>query len=151
MLLAPSVPGEAPRGLDYTGDPRLQGIWTLLRVPTITLPTHGADESVFRANEWMVRQVLATGVHGILLCHAESPAAVQAFVDATRFPFVAGGIGRPYATLGGAVIVGLVLQIAGTYTSSAYELVFAFLFLVVLMLFRPNGVFVRQSAVAVRA
>jgi branched-subunit amino acid ABC-type transport system permease component len=64
---------------------------------------------------------------------------------------VAGGIGRPYATLGGAVIVGLVLQIAGTYTSSAYELVFAFLFLVVLMLFRPNGVFVRQSAVAVRA
>lgn len=64
---------------------------------------------------------------------------------------VAGGIGRPYATLGGALIVGLVLQIAGTYTSSAYELVFAFLFLVVLMLFRPNGVFVRQSAVAVRA
>jgi branched-subunit amino acid ABC-type transport system permease component len=64
---------------------------------------------------------------------------------------VAGGIGRPYATLGGAVIVGLVLQIAGTYTSSAYELVFAFLFLVVLMLFRPNGVFVRGSAVAVRA
>jgi branched-subunit amino acid ABC-type transport system permease component len=64
---------------------------------------------------------------------------------------VAGGIGRPYATLGGALIVGLVLQIAGTYTSSAYELVFAFLFLVVLMLFRPNGVFVRQSTVAVRA
>jgi branched-subunit amino acid ABC-type transport system permease component len=64
---------------------------------------------------------------------------------------VAGGLGRPYATLGGALIVGLVLQIAGTYTSSAYELVFAFLFLVVLMLLRPNGVFVRQSAVAVRA
>jgi branched-subunit amino acid ABC-type transport system permease component len=64
---------------------------------------------------------------------------------------VAGGIGRPYATLGGALIVGLVLQIAGTYTSSAYELVFAFLFLVLLMLFRPNGVFVRQSAIAVRA
>lgn len=64
---------------------------------------------------------------------------------------VAGGLGRPYATLGGALIVGLVLQIAGTYTSSAYELVFAFLFLVVLMLFRPNGVFVRQGAVAVRA
>jgi Asp-tRNA(Asn)/Glu-tRNA(Gln) amidotransferase A subunit family amidase len=41
MLLAPAVPGEAPRGLDFTGDPRLQGIWTLLRVPTVTLPTHG--------------------------------------------------------------------------------------------------------------
>ena len=64
---------------------------------------------------------------------------------------VAGGLGRPYATFGGAIIVGLVIQIAGTYTSSAYELVFAFLLLVLLMLFRPNGVFVRRSAVAVRA
>jgi branched-subunit amino acid ABC-type transport system permease component len=64
---------------------------------------------------------------------------------------VAGGIGRPYATLGGALIVGLVLQLAGTYTSSAYELVYAFLFLVFLMLFRPNGVFVRRGATAVRA
>jgi branched-subunit amino acid ABC-type transport system permease component len=64
---------------------------------------------------------------------------------------VAGGIGRPYATFGGALIVGLVIQIAGAYTSSAYQLVFAFLLLVLLMLFRPNGVFVRRSAVAVRA
>ena len=64
---------------------------------------------------------------------------------------VAGGIGRPYATLGGALIVGLVIQIAGTYTNSAYELVFAFLLLVVLILFRPNGVFVGRGATAVRA
>jgi branched-subunit amino acid ABC-type transport system permease component len=64
---------------------------------------------------------------------------------------VAGGIGRPYATLGGALIVGLVLQIGSTYTNSSYELVFAFLLLVVLMLFRPNGVFVRRSATTVRA
>ena len=64
---------------------------------------------------------------------------------------VAGGLGRPYATFGGALIVGLAIQIAGTYTSSAYEFVFAFLLLVLLMLFRPNGVFVRRSAVAVRA
>jgi branched-chain amino acid transport system permease protein len=64
---------------------------------------------------------------------------------------VAGGIGRPYATLGGALLVGLVIQIAGTYTSSAYQLVWAFGLLVVLMLFRPNGLFVRRSATAVRA
>ena len=64
---------------------------------------------------------------------------------------VAGGIGRPYATLGGALLVGLVIEIAGTYTSSAYQLVWAFGLLVVLMLFRPNGLFVRRSATAVRA
>ena len=60
----------------------------------VTLPATGADEQVFRANAWMVSQVLAAGVHGILLCHAESPAAIKAFVDSTRFPFVAGGSGR---------------------------------------------------------
>jgi len=53
----------------------------------VTLPTNGSDEAAFRANEWMVRQVLAVGVHGILLCHAESPAAVKAFVESTRYPF----------------------------------------------------------------
>jgi len=64
---------------------------------------------------------------------------------------VAGGIGRPYATLGGALLVGLVIQVAGTYTNSAYQLVWAFGLLVVLMLFRPNGLFVHKSATAVRA
>lgn len=64
---------------------------------------------------------------------------------------VAGGIGRPYATFGGALLVGLVIQIAGTYTSSAYQLVYAFLLLVVLMLVRPNGIFVQRNATAVRA
>lgn len=29
----------------------------------------------------MVQQVLATGVHGLILCRAESPAAVKAYVE----------------------------------------------------------------------
>lgn len=40
VLLTPSVAGEAPRGLESTGDPRFQEFWTALHVPTITLPTH---------------------------------------------------------------------------------------------------------------
>ena len=80
-----------------------------------------------------------------------SPTLGFGFLLLTITATVAGGIGRPYATLGGALIVGLVLQLAGTYTSSAYELVYAFLFLVLLMLFRPNGVFVLRGATAVRA
>jgi len=65
------------------------------RTPTVivTLPVTGANEQTFRANEWMVSQVLAAGVHGILLCHAESTAAVEAFVQATRFTFIGGGRG----------------------------------------------------------
>jgi 4-hydroxy-2-oxoheptanedioate aldolase len=62
------------------------------RTPTVivTLPVTGADEHTFRGNEWMVSQVLATGVHGILLCHAESPGAVRAFVESTRYVFAGG-------------------------------------------------------------
>jgi len=47
-----------------------------------------------RANAWMVRQALAAGVHGLLLCHAETAAAVKAFVEAARYPFHQGGVGE---------------------------------------------------------
>jgi len=60
----------------------------------VTLPFDGVDEGVVRANAWMVKQVLAVGVHGILLCHAETPQAVKAFVEATRFPFQRAGVGE---------------------------------------------------------
>jgi len=64
---------------------------------------------------------------------------------------VGGGLGRPYATLGGAAVLGLVMSIAGTYTSSAYQLVIAFGFLVVMLLIKPNGLFVRGRVQTVRA
>jgi amidase len=46
VLLAPSVPGVAPEGLASTGDPALQGLWTILHVPTITLPTYRTAEGL---------------------------------------------------------------------------------------------------------
>ena len=39
-LLTPVVDGEAPVGLTDTGSPRFQALWTMLHVPTITLPVH---------------------------------------------------------------------------------------------------------------
>ena len=52
----------------------------------VNVPVNGTDENTVRANAWMFQQVLATGVHGILLCHADTPGAVRAFVEAVRFP-----------------------------------------------------------------
>jgi 4-hydroxy-2-oxoheptanedioate aldolase len=52
----------------------------------VNVPVNGTDEASVRANAWMFQQVLATGVHGILLCHADTPGAVRAFVEAVRFP-----------------------------------------------------------------
>ena len=69
VLLAPCVPGEAPAGLAWTGDTRLQAFWTLLHVPTVSLPTHrgpaglpvavqvigpaGGDARLLAAARWM--------------------------------------------------------------------------------------------------
>ena len=60
----------------------------------VTLPTNGTSEAVMRANAWMVKQLLALGVHGLLLCHAETPGAVRAFVEAARYPFHTQGVGN---------------------------------------------------------
>lgn len=40
VILAPSADGEAPKGLEFTGSPRFQGLWTVLYAPSITMPTH---------------------------------------------------------------------------------------------------------------
>jgi 4-hydroxy-2-oxoheptanedioate aldolase len=53
----------------------------------VTLPVLGKDPVSMRANHWVVQQTLAAGVHGILLCHAESAEAIREFVEATRYPF----------------------------------------------------------------
>ena len=37
-LLCPSAPGEAPKGVEFTGDPRFNSIWTLAGTPCVTLP-----------------------------------------------------------------------------------------------------------------
>jgi amidase len=46
LLLAPCVQGEAPVGLASTGDPGFQAIWTILHVPTLSLPTHSGPSGL---------------------------------------------------------------------------------------------------------
>ena len=59
----------------------------------VNVPVNGLDEASVRANAWMFQQVLAAGVHGIMLTHAETPGAIRAFVEAVRFPIHKEGIG----------------------------------------------------------
>lgn len=70
------------RGL-IAGGPTHDGFGT----PTVilTLPMDGTDEVAVRHNSWMIKQALAAGVHGLMLCHVESASAVRAFVDASRY------------------------------------------------------------------
>lgn len=66
------------------------------RVPAVivTLPIDGTSEAAVHANSWVIKQVLACGVHGLLLCHAEDPGAVRAFIEAVRYPFNTLGVGQ---------------------------------------------------------
>jgi 4-hydroxy-2-oxoheptanedioate aldolase len=59
----------------------------------VNVPVNGIDEAAVHANAWMFEQVLATGVHGVLLTHADTPGAARAFVEAIRLPIHKGGIG----------------------------------------------------------
>jgi Asp-tRNA(Asn)/Glu-tRNA(Gln) amidotransferase A subunit family amidase len=38
ILLTPSAPGEAPKGLSWTGEPTFNALWTALHVPCVTVP-----------------------------------------------------------------------------------------------------------------
>jgi Asp-tRNA(Asn)/Glu-tRNA(Gln) amidotransferase A subunit family amidase len=44
ILVTPAAPGEAPAGLEWTGDPAFNFIWTSLHVPCVTVPAgHGPN------------------------------------------------------------------------------------------------------------
>ena len=78
------------------------------RTPTVIVeaPVNGTDEANVRFNSWQFRQILARGVHGILLCQAETPDAVRAFIEACRYPHnlqaVDPAIPTPLARMSGA-------------------------------------------------
>jgi|SRR5579871_3263700 len=82
---------EYMRGL-AAGGPTKSGHHTPAVI--VNVPVNGTDEASVRANAWMFQQVLATGVHGVLLTHAQSPGAIRAFVEACRFPNREQGVGQ---------------------------------------------------------
>ncbi|MBS0523187.1 MAG: hypothetical protein JSS04_06080 [Proteobacteria bacterium] len=74
---------EYMRGL-LDGGPTRSGHLT----PTVIVeaPVNGTDGQNVAFNAWQFRQILARGVHGILLCQAETADAVREFVRSCRFP-----------------------------------------------------------------
>jgi 4-hydroxy-2-oxoheptanedioate aldolase len=65
------------------------------RTPPIIVeaPVEGTSETIVRSNAWQFRQILARGVHGVILCTAETPDAVRAFVESCRYPISMQGVG----------------------------------------------------------
>ena len=59
----------------------------------VELPVQGESAGIIRYNAWQIRQILARGVHGILLCEATTPDAVAAFVESCRYKINEIGVG----------------------------------------------------------
>lgn len=73
VILAPAAPGEAPEGLNATGDPLFSRGWNLLQVPCLSIPAgtgpkglplsvqaiggYGDDDKLLAATDWMHRQL----------------------------------------------------------------------------------------------
>ncbi|WP_252181274.1 amidase [Azospirillum sp. B4] len=72
LLIAPAAPGAAPLGLTATGDPLFSRMWTLLRLPSITLqigmdadrmPLGAQLLGPFRGDEALLRRALWVEQH----------------------------------------------------------------------------------------
>jgi 4-hydroxy-2-oxoheptanedioate aldolase len=80
------------------------------RTPAVIVeaPVNGINEADILMNAWQFRQILGRGVHGILLCQAETADAVRAFVAACRYPHHAAGVDpgvpTPVARAAGAAV-----------------------------------------------
>ena len=64
--------------------------------PTVIaeLPATGNSRANIMANAWQITQLLARGIHGLVLCHAENAESVQAFVECVRYPIHKSGVGK---------------------------------------------------------
>ena len=80
--------------LDIAGLTRFMQGMASVHTPTVPvlaeLPFEGRSPEIVQFNAWQVRQLLTTGIHGFLLCHAETPEAVAATVEAMRYAFRGG-------------------------------------------------------------
>jgi branched-subunit amino acid ABC-type transport system permease component len=57
---------------------------------------------------------------------------------------VIGGLGRPYGTLVGALLIGLAMEVSASYIPAEYKTSIAFALLILTLLFRPSGIFATQ-------
>ncbi len=92
---------------------------------------------------WLGTGVIAgiAGIAAALYANSFDPTLGDQYFYLIVAAVIFGGIGRPYGALLGALVVGVVAQLAALGLGIAYAPVCIFGMLVLLMLFRPQGIF----------
>ena len=104
----------------------------------------GINADAVASATWFLAGLIA-GYAGFILAESVgtfNPGFGFGFFLITLTAAVAGGIGRAFGTMVGAIIVGIALEFFGGYVSAGYNLAFAFAILALVIIFRPRGLFV---------
>jgi branched-subunit amino acid ABC-type transport system permease component len=101
----------------------------------------GIDSDRVISLTWFIAGVL-TAVAGVGLVLEESTLSPTTGFTELFVIFgavILGGIGRPYGAMLGALIVGVLTEVSGAYVNAAYKTSIAFGVVILLLLFRPQG------------
>jgi branched-subunit amino acid ABC-type transport system permease component len=101
----------------------------------------GINSDFVIATTWLIVGFLI-GLAGCVLALTISsfePSMGDDFLFVIFSAVIVGGIGQPYGAMLGAVLVGVVTEIAAVVVNPAYKTDIAFGFLVLMLLARPQG------------
>jgi branched-chain amino acid transport system permease protein/neutral amino acid transport system permease protein len=107
----------------------------------------GIDTDMITNVAWFLSGLLA-GLAGIVLAlniTTLQPAFGGDFLFVIFSAVILGGIGKPYGAMAGAVVIGVVTEIAAVPFTSDYKNDAAFAILVIVLLFRPQGIFASEG------
>lgn len=91
---------------------------------------------------WLLSGFLG-GIAGVILAvnvNNFTPALGSEFLFVIFAAAIVGGIGRPYGAMLGALIIGVTMEVSATFINSSYKTVVAFAILILVLLFRPQGI-----------
>jgi branched-chain amino acid transport system permease protein/neutral amino acid transport system permease protein len=91
---------------------------------------------------WLMSGALC-GIAGVILfinTTSFSASTANSFLVVIVAAAILGGVGQPYGAMLGALVIGLTSELAATFINPSYKNVIAFIILVVVLLFRPQGI-----------
>ena len=91
---------------------------------------------------WLLSGFLG-GLSGVVLAvnvNNFTPALGSEFLFIIFAAVILGGIGRPYGAMLGALIIGVAMEVSAMFWNSSYKTVVAFAILILVLLFRPQGI-----------
>jgi branched-subunit amino acid ABC-type transport system permease component len=107
----------------------------------------GIDTEMVTNFTWFLSGLLA-GLAGVVLAlniTSFQPAFGGDFLFVIFAAVILGGIGRPYGAMAGALVIGIVTEVAAVPLSSDFKNDAAFAILVLVLLFRPQGIFASEG------